>query len=142
MRRDRWAGKRVPVIDVRTLAALDLVFHGRVFIMAEFAFGIGGCGAIGAAILRSGHLSFAQALLGCCFLGVALNYVPLLLHALSLARHESARVEAADALADAARTRRLYTLQGALLILTPCALFILAILQEGPRRTGPPRPEQ
>jgi hypothetical protein len=139
MRQDRRAGRREPVIDVRTLAALDIVFHGRVFIVAEFVFGIGGCGAIAVSILRPGHLGLAQALLGCCFLGIALNYVPLLLHALSLARRGSARADAAEALADPARSRRLYTLQGALFIITPYVLFILAILQEGRKRAGPPR---
>src|SRR5215472_12349054 len=87
-------------INIRKLAALDIVFHGPKFILIEFALGVFGCAALGLFSVYYGLLhgpvhSPLAIILGCYLLGVALNYVPLLLYAISIVRQKSAHQEAA-----------------------------------------------
>ena len=92
--------KKETFINIRKLAALDIVFHGPRLILAEFALGVGGCGA-GAAFslsffFRTASHPLIAAILGCFALSwIALNYVPLLLYAISIVRHRSAELEVA-----------------------------------------------
>ena len=74
------------VINVRKLAALDIVFHDPTFILIEFGLGVFGCAALGLfslyfGLFHSPNPSLFAALMGCVLLWVALNYVPLLLYA-------------------------------------------------------------
>lgn len=120
------------IINIRKLAALDIVFHGPKFILVEMAFGVFGA-ALGFAIAApgffAGHFSLNQILVSSYVLFIALNYVPLLLHAISIARRKSAQEEVAFELAHKERYARKYTGQS-FLVLLPLIVPILAIWQE------------
>ncbi len=74
-------------------------------------------------------------LIGCFFLWVALNYVPLLLYAISIVRRKSAQQEVAFELAHKDTYARKYTLQTTMLLLVPLVLPVLAAYQEVHRRS-------
>jgi hypothetical protein len=126
--------KSARFIDVRKLAALDIVFHGPKFILIEFALGVFGCAALGLfstyyGLFHGPDHSLSAIILGCYLLGVALNYVPLLLYAMSIVRQKSAHQEVAYELAYKDEYAGKYTLQSALL-LVPLAMLLLAVYQE------------
>jgi hypothetical protein len=122
------------MINVRKLAALDIVFHGPKFILIEFGLGVFGCAALGLFSIYFGlfhgpnHSLFAT-ILGCFLLWVALNYVPLFLYTISIVRRKSDQQEVAFKLEHKDRYAAKYMLQSALL-LVPFAMFILAGYQE------------
>jgi hypothetical protein len=126
------------MINVRKLAALDIVFHGPTFILIEFGLGVFGCATLGLFSLYfgffhgPGHSLFA-ALMGCFLLWVALNYVPLFLYAISIVRRKSAQQEVAFELAHKDRYAGRYTLQS-ILLLVPFAMLLLAVYQELQKR--------
>ncbi|HLI91120.1 MAG TPA: hypothetical protein VKV37_20695, partial [Ktedonobacteraceae bacterium] len=72
---------------------------------------------------------------GCFFLWLTLNYVPLLLYAISIARHKSAHQEVAFELEHKERYLLKYTLQSALFLFIPFAMLALAIYQERKKRS-------
>ena len=116
-------------INVRKLAALDIVFHGPWLILAEFVLAVVVCAALGIwSFLSPIHSPFVT-FIGCYLQGVALNYVPLFLYAISIVRRKSAQQEVAFELEHKDRYAAKYTLQSALL-LVPFAMFILAVYQE------------
>jgi hypothetical protein len=121
------------IINIRKLAALDMVFHRPKLILAEFAFGVLGPAALGMFVASpgffAGHRNPLQVLVSSYLLCIALNYVPLLLYAISIARRGSAREEVAFELAHKERYARKYSLQSFLLVL-PLVVPILAIYQE------------
>jgi hypothetical protein len=81
------------------LAAIDITFLGSKFIVAEFVGGVLLCLALGAFILlRAG--SFWQFALGLYFVSLGINYVPMLIYALSITRSKSARAELGNELVD------------------------------------------
>ncbi len=109
-------------LNVRKLVALDMVFLGTRVIVAEYAAGVVLCAGIGILSLRKGVLA-----LGIPLLWIALNYVPLFLHSVDLARRGTARQEVALELADA-RAARSYSWRQ-LWILVPFAVVALALVQ-------------
>lgn len=126
------------LINIRKLAALDMVFHGPKLILAEFAFGVFFTGALGVVLTYAGFVTGHfrvpwVALLGCYLLFLALNYVPLFLYAIGIARRRSAQEEVAFELAQKERYARKYTGQSFLLLL-PLVVPVLAIAQEWQRR--------
>ncbi|GCE21248.1 hypothetical protein [Dictyobacter kobayashii] len=132
--------KKEIFINIRKLAALDLVFHGSRFILAEFALGVFLCSGFGIFSLfaffnNPGHPLFMM-IIGLVLAWIALNYVPLLLYAISIVRHESARQEVAFELEHKATYGRKYTLQATGLLLLPLAVPALAIIQEIQRRSA------
>src|SRR5712671_6346566 len=91
------------MINIRKLAAIDLEFLGPKVILAEFGLGALGAMILGILSLRAGIYRFHSAgmtLFGAYLLLLGMNYVPLLLHAIDMARHGSARQEIADELED------------------------------------------
>ncbi|MFI5271485.1 MAG: hypothetical protein ACHQ4H_00450 [Ktedonobacterales bacterium] len=121
------------MITIRKLAALDLVFHGRTFILIEFGFGVVFCGALGVWLLAIGAQSGAadaapRLLFGAYALSIGINYVPLLLYAIALARRNTARAEVAAELEQKGAVRK-YSLQQ-LLLLVPLVIPILTVAQE------------
>lgn len=120
-------------INIRKLAALDIVFHGPGLILAEFALGVVGCAAGGAYSLsfyfRTANHPLIAALLGFVLPWIALNYVPLLLYAITIVKRESAELEVALELEHKGFYARKYTFQSALLLL-PLVVPVLAIVQE------------
>ena len=124
------------LINVRKLAALDIAYHGSRLILLEFAFAMCLCAALGLFILfRTSNPSPSAVLLGCLFLGVSLNYVSLLLYAVSIARRRSATQEVAFELAHKESYARKYTLQSVVLIPIPFALVLLSAYQEWQKHT-------
>ena len=128
------------LISVRKLAALDIVFHGPRLILLEFAFGLGVTASLGLWLLYRGlapgpNHSLVITVLGCALVGIGLNYAPLLRYALTISRQKSAQKEVATELANLGAYRKMYGLQSVILILVPCALLILAIVQaaQGPK---------
>lgn len=123
-------------LDVRKLAALDMALHGPRFIVIEFALGVGGCALLGGLSLMAGIRQLDrgitwQLIVGAGLLWIALNYVPLLLHSIDLARRKTAREEVAAELASHRLMRRYGALQ--LWILVPFAVVLFAFLQRRPR---------
>lgn len=124
-------------INIRKLAALDIVFHGSRFILLEFAVGVVFCGVFGIFNLfvffgNTSHPLF-MAILGFVLSWIALNYVPLLLYAISIVRRKSAQIEVALELEQKAFYARKYTFQS-LLLLLPLIVPILVIYQEMRKR--------
>jgi hypothetical protein len=115
------------VIEIRRLAAVDMAFVGSRFILAEFSIGVFGSLALGVLTLVRTH-SLGGTVLGAYLLCIGVNYVPLLAHAIDLARHGTARQEIADELQEKHRMFRKYRRQS-LLLLVPLVVPILAIIQ-------------
>ncbi|MBO0683006.1 MAG: hypothetical protein J2P45_07615 [Candidatus Dormibacteraeota bacterium] len=130
------------VIDVRRLAIVDIAAHGSTLILAEF---------VGAFILLTvlGALSLAAGLghragpvawmvaVGGAFVGMGLNYLPLLVHGVPAARGRSAPALAAPELAEPGRYAWTYLWQSAVFLLLPLAMLTLALVQLS-RRTRVP----
>jgi hypothetical protein len=116
------------VIDIRRLAAVDVAFLGSWFILAEFSIGVFGSLALGMLTLIRTH-SVGGTVLGVYLLCIGVNYVPLLLHAISLVRQGTAHQEIADELPEKHLMFRKYRRQS-LLLLVPLVVPIVAIIQE------------
>ena len=126
--------KPYTIIKVRKLAALDLVFHGKTFILVEFALAVLLCAAVGLSILHGANHSPLMVILGSFFLGVSLNYIPLLLSAISIVKNKSAQQEVAYELENKDTYGGKYTLQSILLLLMPLAMLLLAVYQDLQKR--------
>jgi hypothetical protein len=122
--------KNETLINIRKLAALDIVFHRPQLILAEFAFGVAVCSALGLWSFLSPIRFPFMIVIGCFFLLVALNYVTLLLYAMSIVRRKSTHQEVAFELADKDTYARKYTLQTTVFLLVPLVLPLLAVYQE------------
>ena len=121
------------IINIRKLAALDMVFHRPKLILAEFALGVFGAAALAFVIAApgffAGRLSLEQILVSGYILCIGLNYVPLFIYAISIARRGSAQEEVAFELAQRERYAHKYSGQSFLLLL-PLVVPILALYQE------------
>lgn len=116
-------------IKVRKLAALDIFFHGATFILVEFALAVFLCAALGLFILRVSNHSPVMVILAGLFLGIALNYIPLLLYAIRIVKSKSAQQVAAFELEHKEKYAGKYMLQSILFLLIPFAMFLLAVYQ-------------
>jgi hypothetical protein len=123
-------------LDVRRLAAIDMwgsagVRWRRWVILAEFLLGVVGCGALGVDLVFRGDL---QTVLGCWLIGLAANYVPLSVHALTLIQPGALEAEIRGV--DVPGELRHYT-TAQLWVLVPMLFVVLAVRQR--RRTSSPR---
>ncbi len=130
---------RYPLISVRKLAAMDILFHGPKLILVEFALGMILCAVLGLWLLYRGlgpgpNRSLILAVLGGGLLGIGLNYLPLLLYGIQIVRYQSAQHEIALELAHPEIYQRRYGLQSVIFIIVPFALLVLAIIQVAQRR--------
>ena len=121
------------IIDVRKLAALDLILHGPRFVLIEFGGAVVLAGGLGALSLRAGlaapgHPVLWEIALGVVLASIAANYVPLLVYAVALIRSGTARQQVAPELEQAHRSQRLYGTQQFLLVV-PFAVLVLALAQ-------------
>ena len=126
-------------INIRKLAALDIALHGAKLILAEFAFAVAFGAFIGPFNLfvffrKPGH-PLAVAIAGFFFTWIAVNYVPMLLYAISIARRKSAEREVALELERKSYYVRKYTYQS-LLLLLPLVVPLLAVFQEVQKRSS------
>ncbi len=130
--------KRETIMNVRKLAALDIVFHGPRLILTEFAIAVilgGGLGIFQFFLFfHNPSHPLPVGFMGLFFSWTALNYVPLLLYAISIARSKSARQEVAFELEHKEFYARKYTLQSMWLLL-PLVGPILTIFQEMQKRS-------
>lgn len=124
-----------PFINVRKMAALDIVFHSTKVIIIEFLVAMGISGAISAFLLvfATNHTTWST-ILGIYFLGITTNYIVLLCFALIIRSRERAAREVEDEMHDISNEGCRYTLQSILLILVPFALAFLALYQVITRR--------
>lgn len=109
-------------LNVRKLVALDVTFLGTRVIVAEYAAGVVLPWVIAVLSLRRGVW-----LLGIPLLWIGLNYVPLFVHAVDLARLGVARQEVRAELADPKQARSYSWRQ--LWILVPFGVVVFALLQ-------------
>jgi hypothetical protein len=120
------------MINIRKLAAVDMVAHGTWVIAAEFALGIVLPLFFGVISIHAGLSSFVpigwEVVLGFWRASIAANYIPLFFYAILIARGGTVREEGEPELAHAKR----YGVQQ-LVILIPFLVVILALLQEGRR---------
>ena len=121
------------MIDIRKLAAIDIAFLGKTFIIVEFVLGAFGIGALGVFVAVRGQTLF-QAALAAYLISLAINYVPLMLYAFAIARAGSARGEIADEVGDDRRRAMRKYRRGSLLLPLPLVVPVLAIAQERSRR--------
>lgn len=121
------------MIDIRKLAAVDMAWLGPRVIPIEYALGIVLPLILGLLSIRAGVLASNptgwQAVMGFWLLGIAANYVPLFVYAISIARGGTAKAEGEP---EPARAKR-YGIQQ-FVILVPLLVVILALMQESRRR--------
>ena len=122
------------VINIRKLAAIDILFLGSQFILAEFAAGVLLSTALGIFVLVRGH-SFWQAVLGVYLVCLGINYVPMFAYAVDITRKQSAREEMAQELTDNRKAMSKYRCQS-LLLLVPLLVPMLALMARN-KPTGP-----
>lgn len=122
----RAAGVSSLSVDLRKLAAIDIAFLGRKFIIAEFAAGVVLSTALGLFVLVRGH-SFWQSLLGVYFLCLGINYAPMFAYAMAIPTRHQARKEMAEELADRGRAMAKYR-RLSVLLLIPLVVPVLAFV--------------
>lgn len=124
------------MINPRKLAAIDIVFLGSKFIIAEFAAAVLLCPALGAFVLLR-RQSMWQLALSLYLVSLGINYVPMLLYAVAITRRHTAREEMGNELNDKRRAMVKYRRQS-LSLLVPLLVPMFALAQElgAPRSNG------
>jgi hypothetical protein len=116
------------MMNPRKLAAIDIVFLGPKLIIGEFAGGVLLCTALGTFVLIQGP-SIWEFILGLYLISLGINYIPMLVYAIAMARGQSARMEMGDELNDKRRVMAKYRRES-ILLLVPFLVPILALTQE------------
>jgi hypothetical protein len=116
------------VINIRKLAALDIVFHGSRLILVEFAVGVFLPLTLGLVSLVRSHARW-QTVVGTYLVLLAFNYVPLAVYAIIMVRKRSAREEVIDEVAHREHIASKYMPQS-LLLLVPLLVPLAALAQE------------
>lgn len=119
------------MIDPRKLAAVDVAFLGSKIILTEFATGVLGPILLGILTLRKSH-STSGMIFGVYLLLIGVNYVPMLIHAISVVKNGTARDEIANELEDKQTLFRKYRKQS-LYLLVPLAPLIAAWMRRSAR---------
>ena len=121
------------MINIRKLAAVDMAWLGKRVILAEYALGIVLPLALGILSVQAGWVSSARwgwaTILGLWLIGIAANYIPLLVYAVLIARAGTVKAEGQAELAVAKR----YGVQQ-VVILVPLLVVAVALTQESRRR--------
>lgn len=120
-------------INVRKLVALDMVLHGTKLIVSEFVLTVALGLVFGLLSLVRGHAIW-QIVLGVGLLALALNYAPLLMYAIFIARNGSAAEEVRSELSKGRSEVMRYTRQSFLLVI-PLVVPLLAIYQARRKET-------
>lgn len=103
------------MIDPRKLAAVDVAFLGSKVILTEFTIGILGPILLGILTLRKSH-SGGGMIFGVYLLLIGINYIPMLIHAISVVKNGASRDEIAGELEDKRRMFRKYRKQSLYLL--------------------------
>src|SRR5262245_21151360 len=115
------------MVNARRLAAVDLSGLGPKIIIPEFALGVLGVPALGIlTVLRSG--SVEMTVFGVALVGLGVNYIPLLIHAIDLVRRSAVESAIADEGSDRQALYAKYRRQS-LWLLLPFAVGIAALSQ-------------
>lgn len=121
------------MINIRKLVAVDMLWLGARGIVAEYALGVVLPLVLGILSIRQGLFrpvhSTWQAVMGFWLVGIAANYIPLFIYAVSIARGGRVKEEGQPELARAKR----YGIQQ-VIILVPLLVVIVAPLQEVQQR--------
>jgi hypothetical protein len=115
------------MIDVRRLAAVDLSGLGPKIIIPEFVLAVVGAPLLGVLTLFRGGSPGVKAL-GVALIGLGLNYVPLLIHAVDLVRRHDVQAEIADEAGDRRALYAKYRKQSVWLLL-PFVVAVAALWQ-------------
>jgi hypothetical protein len=121
------------MVNARRLAAVDLSGLGPRIIIPEFALAVLGASAVGIlTVLRSASVGMAAC--GVALIGLGVNYVPLLIHAIDLVRRSGVESAIADEPSD---RRVLYTKyrKQSLWLLLPFVVGTAALWQRTRRQT-------
>ena len=121
----------VAAIQMRKLAAIDIVFLGPKFVIAEYALGVLLSIALGIFILARAH-SIWPGVLGVYFLCLGLNYAPMLTHAIAIRTKHQATVEMRKELEETRRAMAKYR-RVSLLLLIPFWVPFLEFMQKRAR---------
>jgi hypothetical protein len=122
--------ERERFINIRKLAALDIMYRGQRTILLEFGFGVFFLFILGIVfLLFAHHRTPVTTAVGIYLLFLGLNYIPLLGYSLSISMKKSAQQEVAFELAHQDVYRKKYGVQQ-MLILVPLAIIALVIVQE------------
>ena len=117
------------MINIRKLAAVDMVFLGSKVIIAEYAFGVLLAFVLGVLSLRSGlkgpSIVDWEVALGFWLISIAANYIPLSIYSVLIARAGTVKEEGQPELVRAKR----YGAQQ-VIILVPFLVVVIALIQE------------
>lgn len=111
--------------NIRKLAAIDILFLGFKFALAEYVFGVLFSIALGIFVLFRGHTT-TQIALGIYFISLGINYVPMVVNTISLANNENAAAELGDELNEKYRAMSKYR-RLSLFLLVPLVFPIRAL---------------
>ncbi|MBV8674720.1 MAG: hypothetical protein JOZ33_14920 [Acidobacteriaceae bacterium] len=120
------------MIQLRKLAALEVLFLGPKLVLAEYSCGVLFSAALGIFVLLRGHTAW-QTVLGIYLICIGLNYLPLFFHAVALRNPQTARDVIADELSDTRKAFSRYRWQS-LLLVVPLFVAVLGLVQA--RRAG------
>lgn len=120
------------MINIRKLVAVDMVLHDTRFILGEFAIGIVLPLTLGFISLRTGLFGPVpvgrEIVLGLWMVSIAVNYIPLFIYAVLIARSGTVKEEGQPELAHV----KCYSIQQAIIFI-PFVVALLAIIQESRR---------
>ncbi len=121
------------MINIRKLVALDMLLHGTRFILAEFAFGVLCPLLLFVLFLRAKLLGGDEplwvTLMDCWLIGIAINYIPLFIYAVMIARKGSVAEEGQPERASVIK----YSIQQ-FIIFIPLLVALIAFIQENRRQ--------
>lgn len=123
------------VIDLRKLAAIDIVFLGPKFVCAEYAAGVLLSLGLGVLVLFRSSSRWGV-VLGIYLICLAVNYAPMLSWAVSIRNKRKAQAELGGELSELRRAMAKYRRQSLLLLVPGLPLAVVAI-QERSRTTRP-----
>lgn len=118
------------MIEIRKLAAIDMAWLGPQLIVTEYALGVILPMILGLLSLRSSLRGFPapvgwEVVMGCWLVSISLNYIPLLIYALLIAKAGRAQEEGRPEFTQAKR----YGIQQ-VIILIPFLVIVVALMQE------------
>jgi len=111
--------------DFRKLAAIDIVFFGYTFVLAEYVCGIVIPIGLGILTLLKGY-SAGKAAIAVYLISLGIDYVPMLIYTISIANCQRARAELREELTEQPGAMVKYR-KRAILLLVPFFVPIVAI---------------
>ena len=112
-------------LNVRKLAAIDIVFLGYKFVFAQYLFGVLGSLALGIFALIRRH-SVGQVALGIYLVCLGINYIPMVTYAVLIANKQNALAELGEELLEQHKAMSKYR-RLSILLLIPLLVPFLAI---------------